>query len=297
MKERLDSFYEPFRGVFNVNKVIQSSIISKSEHSTPQAQDEGSNSPLLGMETPTAIPANPLNSRSDGEDINEEVDEEHEDQDDDITNVQNEHVDNEREETPLFIDEKDTEKTPFDENSGMHEDIRTNSQINTRHASWASEVFSDIDKDNDRLPKRRKTEIEFTQIDEYHSESEKEMEIDSHNEHNSFFSQIDTDDTLMYESKPAPLYPNIKPSQTDTKTMNDTQERIELSDSSEEEQSNYFTKRLNVNIDEISLHWQIGIDEKQSRRSNLVRKSTPNNLLNNAGIRNVDDAQDRKSVV
>ncbi|TIC68514.1 hypothetical protein E3Q01_00845, partial [Wallemia mellicola] len=296
LKDRLDNFYEPFRGVFNVNKATQSSIVPKSEHLTPQTQDESSNSPLLEMETLNEVPANPLSSHFDGEDINE-VDE-HEDQDDDIANIQDEHEENEREETPLFIDEQDMEKTPLDENSDMREDIRTNSQINTRHASWASEAFSDIDKDNNRLPKRRKTEVEFAEIDEYHSESEKGMEADNHNEHDSFFSQIDTDDTqIMYEIKQAPLYPNIKQSQIDTKTMNDTQERIELSDSSEEEQSNHFTKRLNVNIDEISLHWQINVEERQSRRSNTVQKTTPNNLLDNAGIQNVDDAQSAENAL
>ncbi|TIB61057.1 hypothetical protein E3P78_02943 [Wallemia ichthyophaga] len=259
----LNLFFEPFRGHFTINKQSQSVP-------TPIIHQ-----PSIQMHS---IPLNePPNKLSDLP--QKDADDDQHSYDRDAESLSEEQIsqdDFQKKPNNNSIDSDNDGSVVCEKVNDLPENPMSSSQINTRHASWASEVFPDNQVTLDRAPKRRKTETEL--IDEISDrETDTKIRIDQTDSKvfdNGFYNQIDVNDVQ-------------NPHNIDMQIVNDT---FTIDESSEDDEPNYFRQSLTVNIDELHYKWQ-----KDTNKSNALTNENSQKLysekLEKAGIENFDNSQ------
>lgn len=261
----LNSFFEPFRGHFTINTPTQSLAPPYHQASTQVHHVDSIDSP------------NDISDRPNKDDAVNDQDNSY----DDVLPVPEEkYSSNYHHKASKNISIDNYEEDP-DEDMKKDDDVPDNSmsssQMNTRHASWASEVFPYVEVTVDRAPKRRKTEAEV--ID------------DNIDEENNTNAQSNLDESQTYDEEE--FYNQFDENYTQTPKENDmqiTNNTVLIGESSEEDEPNYFRQSLTINIDELSKQWQRNTNELNALRDEKSLKSH-SDRLDKAGIENFDNSQ------
>lgn len=270
LKYHLNSFFEPFRGHFAINKptpILTQSFVHKAsidtQDSGPTPQDKSHES-----ESRTAMANERVEEESNSR-HNEVLQQEYK-----ISNIgleasdvtQNISVVEKVGDAVEKASEIDEEASDI---SDQKEEPQGSSQINTRHASWASEVFSGVDEVDRHMPKRRRTETEL----EVCVDGE---ETANDPESGSFKTQKlnDHDETRTHEAM-----------QVDSSNNNDTPA---INDISSDDEPNFFKQSLSIDIDHLRQHWQSKVRPKNTAD---LQPTIETDLkgLDNAGLENTEN--------
>ena len=182
------------------------------------------------------------------------------------------------------------------------------SLINTRQASWASEVFSDEDIiENQPSLKRRKTNVTMVNIDD-NIENDK---VD--NKGDRIIQQINDDQTedsnesQFSRNKPSEKYLKYREDDAKEETpiqhsqqSSSTNDVIDIDDDSDTDNTSVFQngsvsfkKTLDVNIEELKYNWnnlfRLNIETESNHKEKLYNEDE--DAFEDAGLNNIDDEQ------
>ena len=310
LKEKLIEFFEPFRGVFSVNGPSQLSI--KQSQATKLLIQESSdknvedqclvNNAENDVENDIVNDSKQLSNTSSNVPLL--------DNENDIDRVK-ENVGNL--DRDKIIDKRPNEPTESKSmNISQTLPSTSASLINTRQASWASEVFSDEDiTENQPSLKRRKTNVTMVNIDDSIDNDRVNNKTDSKDD--TIIQQINDDQTedanesqfsrdkpsekyLKYGEDDAEKETPIQHSQQSTST-NDV---IDIDDDSDidntsafQNKSVSFKKTLDVNIEELKYNWnnlfKLNIETESNHKEKIYNEDE--DAFEDAGLNNIDDEQ------
>ena len=270
LKYHLNSFFEPFRGHFAINKptpILTQSFVHKAGTDT-QDSDSSPQDKLYESDSRIAIADERFEEKSKSG-HNEVLQQGYK-----ISNIgleasnipQDISVVENVEDAVEKASEIDEEASDISE---QKKEPQVSSQINTRHASWASEVFSDDDAIDNRIPKRRRTETELEVLID-------DMETANDPESGSFETQELNDHNETRSHEAMQVYIS---NDNNTTAMNDI---------SSDDEPNFFKQCLSIDIDHLRQHWQNKVSRKNTTHLGPAFE-TDLKGLDNAGLENTED--------
>ena len=315
LKEKLIEFFEPFRGVFSVNGPSQLSI--KQSQATKLLLQESSDKNVEDQYLVNNAENDVENDVENGI-VNDSKQ---------LTNtsssvpplLDNENdIDRAKENAGNLDRDKIIDKRPNEPTESKSMNIRktlpstSSTLINTRQASWASEVFSDEDiTENQPSLKRRKTNVTMVNIDDRIDNDKVGNKPDSKDD--TIIQQTNDDQTedsnesQFSRNKPSEKYLKYREDDTEKETpiqhsqqstsINDI---IDIDDDSDidntsefQNKSVSFKKTLDVNIEELKYNWnnlfKLNIETESNHKEKIYNEDE--DAFEDAGLNNIDDEQ------